>query len=81
MLVLGWMVVVILAGVIYYLIKKNESNMAKLSKVIAINRAQIEENKGNISSNKSDITKNKTGITRNKKTLDLNQDALARLKD
>jgi hypothetical protein len=85
--ILGWAIAVVLAVVIYYLVKKYEGHVGMLNKALEINRAQIEENKAkieanaeNISLNKNSISKNKTNITKNKKTLELNQDIIARLK-
>jgi len=78
MLLLGWIIVAILAAVIYYLINKYESHVTMLNKLIELNREQIEANQMNIadhankiSTNKTNITKNKTSINKNKKILEV----------
>ena len=64
MLALGWIVVAILAAVIYYLINKYDKHVSMLNKLIELNRAQIEANQVNIAENASKISTNKSNITK-----------------
>jgi peptidoglycan hydrolase CwlO-like protein len=85
---LQWIVIAILAYLIYYLINKYEKRISMLNQLIELNRSEIEANKEKINShgekineNKKSISTNKGNITKNKKTIELNQEIIEKLKD
>ena len=71
--VLQWIVIGSLVYMIYYLINKYEQRVNELTRLIELNREEINRNKEN-------IKKNAEGVAKNKERLDLNQDIIAKLK-
>ena len=71
--VLQWIVIGILVYVIYYLINKYERRVDELTRLIALNREEIDKNKQN-------IAKNQENIAKNKETIELNQTIIEKLK-
>ena len=64
--VLQWIVIGVLVYVIYYLINKYERRVDELTRLIGLNREEINKNKEN--------------IAKNKEKLDLNQEIIEKLK-
>jgi len=64
--VLQWIVIGVLVYVIYYLINKYERRVDELTRLIELNREEINKNKEN--------------IAKNKEKLDLNQEIIEKLK-
>lgn len=78
--ILQWIVIGILVYIIYYLINKYEQRVNELTRLIELNRHEINKNKENIAKNKEDIAKNAQGVAQNKEKLDLNQAIIEKLK-
>ena len=57
--VLQWIVIGVLVYVIYYLINKYERRVDELTRLIELNREEINKNKQNIAANSLKIEKNK----------------------
>ena len=64
--VLQWIVIGVLVYVIYYLINKYERRVDELTRLIELNREEINKNKEN--------------IAKNKEKLDLNQEIIEKVK-
>ena len=73
MYVLQWIVIGVLVYVIYYLINKYERRVDELTRLIELNREEINKNKQNIAANSMKIEKNKENI-------ELNQAIIEKLK-
>lgn len=78
--ILQWIVIGSLVYVIYYLINKYEQRVDELTRLIELNREEINRNKENIKKNASlllpiieKIEKNAEGVSKNKERLDLNR--------
>lgn len=71
--VLQWIVIGVLVYVIYYLINKYERRVDELTRLIELNREEINKNKQNIAANSLKIEKNKENI-------ELNQAIIEKLK-
>ena len=71
--VLQWIVIGVLVYVIYYVINKYEKRVNELTRLIELNREEINKNK-------EKIEKNKENIEKNKEKLDLNQNIIEKLK-
>lgn len=71
--VLQWIVIGVLVYVIYYLINKYERRVDELTRLIELNREEINKNKQNIAANSMKIEKNKENI-------ELNQAIIEKLK-
>lgn len=71
--ILQWIVIGVLVYVIYYLINKYEQRVDELTRLIELNREEIDKNK-------KDIAKNSEKIAKNKEKLELNQEMIEKLK-
>lgn len=71
--ILQWIVIGVLVYVIYYIINKYEKRVNELTRLIELNREEINKNKAK-------IEKNKENIEKNKEKLDLNQNIIEKLK-
>ena len=71
--ILQWLAIGVLIYVIYYLISKYERRIRELTRLIELNRKEINQNKKN-------IEKNAEGVASNKERLDLNQGIIEKLK-
>lgn len=71
--ILQWIVIGVLVYVIYYIINKYEKRVNELTRLIELNREEINKNK-------EKIEKNKENIEKNKEKLDLNQNIIEKLK-
>ncbi|DAB36382.1 MAG: hypothetical protein EOM49_00030 [Epsilonproteobacteria bacterium] len=71
--ILQWIVIGVLVYTIYYLINKYEQRVNELTRLIELNREEINRNKEN-------IAKNADGVAKNKEKLDLNQAIIEKLK-
>jgi len=60
--VLQWIVIGVLVYVIYYLINKYERRVDELTRLIELNREEINKNKHNIEKNREKIELNQTII-------------------
>lgn len=85
--ILQWIVIGVLVYAIYYLINKYEQRVDELTRLIELNREEINKNKQNIKKNAENVSSNREKIAeteqiakRNKDILDLNQDIIAKLK-
>jgi predicted Holliday junction resolvase-like endonuclease len=78
--ILQWIVIGVLVYIIYYLINKYEQRVNELTRLIELNRHEINKNKENIAKNRESIVKNAEGVAQNKETLDLNQAIIEKLK-
>jgi hypothetical protein len=59
---LQWIVIGVLVYVIYYLINKYERRVNELTRLIELNRDEINKNKTNIKKNAEGVTANKEKI-------------------
>ena len=59
---LQWIVIGVLVYVIYYLINKYERRVNELTRLIELNRDEINKNKTNIKNNAEGVTANKEKI-------------------
>ena len=73
MYVLQWIVIGILVYVIYYVINKYEQRVDELTRLIELNREEINKNRAS-------IEKNKENIAKNRETIELNQSIIEKLK-
>ena len=73
MYVLQWIVIGILVYVIYYVINKYEQRVDELTRLIELNREEINKNRAS-------IEKNKENIAKNRETIELNQNIIEKLK-
>lgn len=73
MYVLQWIVIGILVYVIYYVINKYEQRVDELTRLIELNREEINKNR-------ESIEKNKENIAKNRETIELNQSIIEKLK-
>ncbi|WP_263832092.1 hypothetical protein [Sulfurospirillum oryzae] len=80
MAVLQWIVIGILIYAIYYLINKYERRVDELTRLIELNREEINANKKDIAKNREKIEKTAEGVAKNKEKLDLNQSIIEKLK-
>ncbi len=71
--ILQWIVIGVLVYVIYYLINKYEQRVNELTRLIELNREEINKNK-------ESIAKNAEGVALNKEKLNLNQAIIEKLK-
>ena len=71
--ILQWSVIGVLVYVIYYVINKYEQRVNELTRLIELNREEINKNKEKIQQNRENIAKNK-------EQLDLNQNIIEKLK-
>ena len=71
--ILQWIVIGVLVYVIYYVINKYEQRVNELTRLIELNREEINKNKEKIQQNRENIAKNK-------EQLDLNQNIIEKLK-
>ncbi len=78
--ILQWIVIGVLVYAIYYLINKYEQRVNELTRLIELNREEINANKQSIEKNKEKIAKNSEGVAQNKEKLELNQAIIEKLK-
>ena len=78
--ILQWIVIGVLVYAIYYLINKYEQRVNELTRLIELNREEINANKQSIEKNKEKIAKNSEGVAQNKENIELNQAIIEKLK-
>ena len=78
--VLQWIVIGSLVYMIYYLINKYEQRVNELTRLIELNREEINRNKENIKKNAEGVAQNAEGVSKNRERLDLNQAIIEKLK-
>jgi len=71
--ILQWIVIGVLVYIIYYLINKYEQRVNELTRLIELNREEINKNK-------EGIAKNAEAVAQNKEKLNLNQAIIEKLK-
>jgi len=71
--ILQWIVIGVLVYIIYYLINKYEQRVNELTRLIELNREEINKNK-------ESIAKNSEAVAQNKEKLNLNQAIIEKLK-
>lgn len=78
--ILQWIVIGVLIYVIYYIINKYERRVDELTRLIELNREEIDKNKQNIAKNSEKIAKATEDGAQNKENLELNQTIIEKLK-
>ncbi|QIR76397.1 hypothetical protein FA592_09180 [Sulfurospirillum diekertiae] len=78
--ILQWIVIGVLVYTIYYIINKYERKVDELTRLIELNRDEIDKNKQDIAKNSEKIAKASEGVAKNKEKLELNQTIIEKLK-
>ncbi|ARU47609.1 hypothetical protein SJPD1_0426 [Sulfurospirillum diekertiae] len=78
--ILQWIVIGVLVYAIYYIINKYERKVDELTRLIELNRDEIDKNKQDIAKNSEKIAKASEGVAKNKEKLELNQTIIEKLK-